>query len=234
LRQAEAAAKTLFTKTKGETNMKQKTENGKGGTEKVTRESREESAPGLLDDMKTLHGDAESAMWSIKTLTELGHTASDAYTNLDIQKRIVSSVGGVFLDWSGLFCLIEEKTDALREALDKMEELIPEAEAPERIKERPHVTPEKLETAREIVQAKRKEEDRKILDYEIKGQVIAISDNIRAMNTMLNASDYGLQAGVAAKDINWRNVLDGLKENHEALAEELNRLDTLTADFQEQ
>jgi hypothetical protein len=51
---------------------------------------------------------------------------------------------------------------------------------------------------------------------------------------MLNASDYGLQAGVAAKDINWRNVLDGLKENHEALAEELNRLDTLTADFQEQ
>ena len=84
------------------------------------------------------------------------------------------------------------------------------------------------------MQAKRREENQKVREYEIKEQIAAILDSARGMTTILDASGYGLRAGAAAKDINWVNVFDVLKEKREELTQEFNELDALTADFREQ
>jgi hypothetical protein len=222
----------LLQNQKGGTNMEQKTEKGKGGTE--TMESREKSTLSLLDEVENFRNIAASELFSLNTLIDLGFRASESCTSTDIQKRIESVVGSIFLDWQGLFCLMEKAATEANEALEKIDELISEAPAPERIKERPHATSEKPETAREIVQAKRKEEDRRVLGYKIKQQVGAISDKARDIKTVLNAADCSVQAGVAAKDINWVNLFDLLKEKHEALVDELGGLIVLAAYFQEE
>ena len=102
--------------------MEQKTEKGKSGTE--TTESRGKSVEHLLDEVGDLYGSAAVALGYLKTLTGLGFQASESYTHTDIRKEIESSVGSIFLDWQGLFCLMEDQMTTADEALQKIDELI--------------------------------------------------------------------------------------------------------------
>ena len=83
------------------------------------------------------------------------------------------------------------------------------------------------------VQAKRAEEDRKIAAYEVKEQIIQISNDAYRVKAILDLSDKVLQADPDGKDINWTNVFDALRDKYEALLEKIDRLDESTVGFQE-
>ncbi|MGA2107439.1 MAG: hypothetical protein ABSH25_07330 [Syntrophorhabdales bacterium] len=92
--------------------------NTKGNEKTQGNKEREQ----LRDKVRDLRNTAAVELAFVGALTELGHKAANEYDGVDSKLRSMGTY--VFTDWQGLLCMVEEHTEAAKEALEKMDELM--------------------------------------------------------------------------------------------------------------